>query len=407
MNDPDAQNIQAISDWLIENGLRQTPVPAMVAGFCERLVAAGVPLLRVNVSARTMHPLIDSISNVWRRDRTMEARANTFEEQNHERWQGSPLRVIVETMDTRLHRTDLTDPAQTASWKVFQEFRNEGATEHVIRLVGFGVDGKLTNRTGVMMTWLTDRPGGFSYRDIAVLERMMPRLALSVKSTVDHEIAVNLLDTYLGHQAGAAILGGSYRRGTFRIIPAAILFADLRGFSGLSDRLDREAMADLLNACFDAMVTPIRRHGGEVLKFLGDGLLAVFDREGHEDADICFGALHAAVAACEGVALVPVPGEAGTTMELDVALHLGEVYYGNVGAADRLDFTVLGPAVNEAARIEALCGELDTNLLISHSFARAARHCSPHIAPAGRHVLRGLAEPVELFTLRQGSLEEA
>ena len=136
-------------------------------------------------------------------------------------------------MDTRLHRTDLTDPAQTASWKVFQEFRNEGATEHVIRLVGFGVDGKLTNRTGVMMTWLTDRPGGFSDRDIAVLERMMPRLALSVKSTVDHEIAVNLLDTYLGHQAGAAILGGSYRRGTFRIIPAAILFADLRGFSGL------------------------------------------------------------------------------------------------------------------------------------------------------------------------------
>ena len=115
---------------------------------------------------------------------------------------------------------------------------------------------------------------------------MMPRLALSVKSTVDHEIAVNLLDTYLGHQAGAAILGGSYRRGTFRIIPAAILFADLRGFSGLSDRLDREAMADLLNACFDAMVTPIRRHGGEVLKFLGDGLLAVFDREGQEDADI-------------------------------------------------------------------------------------------------------------------------
>ena len=401
MNETDTQNIQAISDWLIDRGLLQTPVPAMLAGFCERLVEAGVPLLRGNVSVRTMHPLVDSMSNVWRRGRTVEARANTFEEQNNDRWRLSPLRAIVERMDKRLHRIDLSDPVQTAPWPVFQEFRAEGASEHVARLIGFGVDGRLTGTTGVMMTWLTDRTGGFSARDMGVLERLMPRLALSVKSTVDHEIAVNLLDTYVGHEAGTAILGGAYRRGTFRIIPAAILFDDLRGFSAISDRLAREPMADLLNTCFDAMVMPIRRHGGEVLKFLGDGLLAVFDREGHDDGDICFGALHAAVEACKAVALVPVPGVDGGTMRLDVALHLGEVFYGNVGAADRLDFTVLGPAVNEAARIEALCTDLDTSILISGSFAQAARHCSPFIAPAGLHTLRGAAEPVELFTLAQ------
>jgi len=401
MNDPDAQHIQAISDWLIDQGLLQTPVPTMLAGFCDRLVAAGVPLLRGNVSARTMHPLVDSMSNVWRRGRTVEARPNTFEDQASARWQNSPLRKMVERLDTSLHRTDLTDPAQIARWPVFKEFASEGATEHVARLVGFGLAGALTGMTGVMMTWLTDRPGGFSERDMAVLERLMPRLALSAKSTVDHEIAVNLLDSYVGHYAGTAILGGSYRRGTFRIIPAAILFADLRGFSALSDRLDHEAMASLLNACFDAMVMPIRRHGGEVLKFLGDGLLAVFDREGHEDGDICFGALHAAVEACDGVAQVAIPGSPGATMKLGVALHLGKVYYGNVGAADRLDFTVLGPAVNEAARIEALCSELDTPILISGSFAQAAVHCSPHIVPAGRHLLRGMPEPVELFTLER------
>lgn len=401
MDDSDARHIQSISDWLIEQGLLQTPVTLMLSGFCDRLVEAGVPLLRANVSTRTMHPLIDSISHVWRRGGRVEARANTFEDQNHERWQQSPLRVIVEAMDTQLHRTDLTDPAETARWPVYQEFRAEGATEYVLRLVGFGVDGTLTGRTGVMMTWLTDRAGGFSPRDMAVLERLMPRLALSVKSTADHEIAVNLLDTYVGHEAGTAILGGSFRRGTFRIIPAAILFADLRGFSAISDRLEREPMADLLNACFDAMVMPIRRHGGEVLKFLGDGLLAAFDREGHEDGDICFGALHAAVEAHDAVARIAVPGSDGDTMELDVALHLGEVYYGNVGAADRLDFTVLGPAVNEAARIEALCADLGANVLISGSFAAAAVHCSPHIVAAGSHVLRGVAEPVELFTLRR------
>lgn len=401
MHEPDAEHVQAISDWLIEQGLLQTPIDAMLAGFCDRLFAAGVPLLRANVSTRTMHPLIDSISHVWRRGGRVESRINTFEDQTHERWQQSPLRTIVETMDTRLHRTDLTDPAQAATWPVFEEFRREGATEHALRLVGFGVGGQRTGRTGVMMTWLTDRPGGFSTRDMNVLERLMPRLALSVKSTADHQIAVNLLDTYLGHEAGTAILGGSYRRGSFRIIPAAILFADLRGFSAISDRLEREAMADLLNTCFDAMVTPIRRHGGEVLKFLGDGLLAVFDRQGHEDGDICFGALHAAVEACEAVAAVSLPDRHGETMQLDVALHLGEVYYGNVGSADRLDFTVLGPAVNEAARIEALCSQLDSPILISQSFADAAVHCSPHIVAAGMHALRGVPGPVALFTLRQ------
>lgn len=405
MNHSDGQTIQAISDWLIDQGLLQTPVPTMLAGFCERLVEAGMPLLRGNVSARTMHPLIDSISNVWHRDHGIDVRPNLYDEQSNPRWLLSPLRRIVENMDTGLHRTDLCDPEQAARWPVFEEFRDEGATEHLAKLIGFGVEGRLTGHTGVMMTWLCGRPGGFTDRDVAVLERLMPRLALSVKSTVDREIAVNLLDTYVGHEAGTAILSGSYRRGTFRIIPAAILFADLRGFSAISDRLPRDEMAELLNQCFDAIVTPVRRHGGEVLKFLGDGLLAAFDREGHEDGDICFGALHAAVEACKAVEQVPVPGEDGRTMLLDVALHLGEVYYGNVGAADRLDFTVLGPAVNEAARIEALCGDLDTPILISRSFADAAVHCSPHIEPAGRHLLRGMAEPVELFRLKEGMAE--
>ncbi len=400
MRDGDAQTIQTISDWLIEQGLLQTGVPTMMGGFCERMVELDVPLLRGNISARTMHPLIDSMSNVWRRDSGVEARPNTFEDQASTRWQQSPLRAIVETLDTRLHRTDLTDPEQVARWPVFAEFRAEGATEHLARLIGFGVQGELTGQTGVMMTWTTDRPGGFSERDVAVLERLMPRLALSVKSTVDHEIAINLLDTYVGHEAGKAILKGSRRRGSFRIIPAAILFADLRGFTAISDRLPREAMADLLNRCFDAMVAPIQRQGGEVLKFLGDGLLAVFDREGHEDGDICFGALQAAVGARDAVDLIAVPGDEGATMRLDVALHLGEVYYGNIGAADRLDFTVLGPAVNEASRIESLCDGLDRSILISQSFANAAVHCSDRIASVGRHALRGIADPVELFTLR-------
>jgi adenylate cyclase len=394
------ETLQAISDWLIEQGLLQAPVPAMLAGVCRRLEAIGLRLTRANISVRTLHPTIDSISNMWRRDSEVEARPNLFEDLETERWLQSPLRPIVESGDTRIVRADLKDPEVTARWPVFAEFRAEGATEHVAQLVGFGIGGKPTGTTGLIATWVTDRPDGFSDRDIAMLERLIPRLALSVKSTVDHEIAVNLLDTYVGHGAGTEILSGAYRRGSFQIIPAAILFADLRGFSAISDRLARDAMAELLNRCFDAMVAPIEERGGEVLKFLGDGLLAGFDRRAHEDGEVCLGALQAAVAAQEAVAAIAVPDRQRETMQLDVALHMGEVYYGNVGSANRLDFTVLGPAVNEAARIEALCGELGHGLLISESFARATTGCSDRIVGAGRHVLRGTSTRVELFTLR-------
>ena len=399
-----ARALQAISDWLIDQGLLQTPVPAMLAGFCERLEIVGVPLLRANLSVRTLHPTIDSVSNLWRRGGKVEARPNLFEDMESERWLQSPLRAIVEARDEKLHRANLEDDELVARWPVYAEFRALGATEHVARLVGFGVDGRLTRTTGLIATWVTDRPGGFSDADIAILERLIPRLALSVKSTVDHEIAVNLLDTYVGHDAGHAVLSGGHRRGSFNIIPAAILFADLRGFSALSDRLARDAMAGLLNRCFDAMVAPIERQGGEVLKFLGDGLLAVFDRRGHEEDDICLGALQAAVAARRAVAAVPVPDRDGCFMELDVALHMGEVYYGNVGSANRLDFTVLGPAVNESSshrgpvlggrRRSAAVGELRPfggPLQRPHRQRRAprpARHARAgralHHRPAGR-----------------------
>jgi adenylate cyclase len=400
MNEDDSRAVQTISDHLIELGLRQAPVARQMERFCEQLLALGVPLLRGNVSARTMHPLIDSVSHVWHRGKSVETNANTLEQAASARWQQSPLRHIVENMDTRLHRTDLTDLEKTKPWPVFAEFRAEGATEHLAKLIGFGVDGAISGKTGVVLTWLTDRPGGFENRDVAILQRLMPRLALSVKSTVDHEIARNLLRTYMGDHASEEILAGDYRRGSFQTIPAAILFADLRDFTTISGHLERVAMAELLNRCFDAMVAPIRTHGGEVLKFLGDGLLAVFDRRNLEAADICFGALHAAVEAVAAVAAIDRPETPGRVMELDIALHLGDVLYGNIGAADRLDFTVLGPAVNEASRIESLCSALGRSVLISESFTLAAQHCSDRIIRVGEHHLRGIEAMQVLYGLK-------
>ncbi|MGY8995507.1 MAG: adenylate/guanylate cyclase domain-containing protein, partial [Alphaproteobacteria bacterium] len=196
------------------------------------------------------------------------------------------------------------------------------------------------------------------------------------------------------------ILAGAYRRGSFRMIPAIILITDLKGFTALANRVDQAAVTQVLNQCFDAMVAPIRNHGGEVLKFLGDGLLAVFEHRGNEAADLCLEALNAAKEAVNAVALIDRPGEPGITMELDAALHLGEVFYGNVGAADRLDFTILGPAVNEASRIESLCSILGHPILMSQSFADKALGCRGEMISAGEHVLRGTEGSQTLYALK-------
>ena len=391
--------IQPVSDWLVECGLNQVSIADILVGVCQRLNdQAGFALLRVNVSTRTMHPVIDSVSYIWRRDLGMDVNANAFSDQELDQWQNSPIRSLVENRDTRLQRVRLDEGDTALSYPLFEEFRDLGATEYIAKLIGFGRDGETDQKTGMVSTWLTDRPGGFLDSEVDILDRLVPRLALSVKSTLDYQIAGNLLDTYVGHVAGLRILDGAFRRGTFRAIPAAILFADLRDFTTLSDRLSTETVAELLNDCFDAMVAPVTRRGGEVLKFMGDGVLAVFGPDGRDDGNRCCDALDAAVESIAAVEKIGVP-DTDEPMAVDVALNLGDVLYGNVGTADRLDFTVIGPAVNEASRIEGLCSQLGHALLTSRSFAAAIELRGRPLKSVGRHHLRGLDTDQELFTL--------
>jgi adenylate cyclase len=185
---------------------------------------------------------------------------------------------------------------------------------------------------------------------------------------------------------------------------AVVLFTDLSGFTAMSDLIPRDDLLATLDAYFECMVAPVVERGGEVLKFTGDGLLAVFDlSNGPRDA-VCRSALDAALDALgRNEALNARRDAAGQrTLALEIALHLGDVFYGNIGARDRQDFTVIGPAVNEASRIEALCGALERNLLISTSFVEAATACRHRLMPVGFHVLRGVRRPQELFTVRDG-----
>ena len=203
------------------------------------------------------------------------------------------------------------------------------------------------------------------------------------------------METYLGRDAARRVLTGQIKRGRGKRICAAILLSDLRDFTAMSDRLPAGEVIALLNDYFDIMATQVHEHGGEVLKFIGDGMLAVFNVGGSLPDAACCQSMHAAIEAVR--ALTALNLDRTEKLEVGIALHLGDVVYGNIGAADRLDFTVIGPAVNEAARIEGLCRDLDRRILISASFAHGCG-CTPLVS-LGRHRLRGVGEAQEIFTL--------
>jgi adenylate cyclase len=295
-------------------------------------------------------------------------------------------------------RLDVAEPIQ---FPLLEEFRQQGATDYLAQRTRFGLNGTVDEKTGLIASWSTARPGGFAERDIAILKHLMPRLALALQARLGHDIAVNLLDTYVGPEAGRKILDGEIHRGMLEVISAVIFYADLRGFTAVADRSERDELVDMLNDYFDCLVPAIAERQGFVLKFLGDGLLATFPFEDRERAEVCEAALDAATDALAQVR--QLSGDRlkadKTIMDLDMVLHLGDVYWGNVGSADRLDFTVVGPAVNEAARIEALCGQHDRNLLVSETFAKAATRSADRLISIGRYALRGVRSAQSIYTL--------
>jgi adenylate cyclase len=245
--------------------------------------------------------------------------------------------------------------------------RAEGATDY-IALPLLATDG-----TVHATSWTTMQPGGFSDEQLNGLRLLMPPLARVVEIANQRRKASILLDTYVGNRAGERILGGQIRRGHTETMHAAIWLSDLRGFTALSDRLPAETVVDILNRYFDCQVSAIRTHGGEVLKFMGDGLLAVFPISEDDVQHVCSRALEAARQSRANVEAMRYP--AGDTVErfrFGVALHVGKILYGNIGGGNRLDFTCIGPAVNLAARLEKIAGRLHRTIVASAEFSHVS-----------------------------------
>lgn len=399
----DSAEVQAVSNWLIDQGLMGAGFESILSGFCEHVAAAGVPLQRGLIAMRTLHPSVDAETFTWRRGGEMRSERFILDGRDELNWQRSPIRYMLDTRNYVLRRR-LDDDNTVQEFPILQELRANGATDYYARVTPFEIGGRRDVETGLISSWATDRPTGFSDNDIAVLDRLIPRLALTAKTALTREIAENVLDTYVGPEAGERIMGGDIRRGSLDAIRAVLIYADLRGFTSMTDRLERRELAAMLDEYFEHMVPPVLDRGGQVLKYIGDGLLATFNLDGQARDSVCSGAL---AAACETLARVGDLNarreiEGKPTMALDIGMHLGDVLYGNIGAADRLDFTVIGPAVNEASRIEALCEPLGRNLLISETFSAAATYCAERLVSVGHHGLRGVREEQELFTIEMG-----
>jgi adenylate cyclase len=302
---------------------------------------------------------------------------------------------MLQTGDALLHRR-LNATIQD-EFPVLSDLVAAGMTDYVAIINHFAAEHVLGEMDGVYSSWATRAPGGFSDSQIVALQRIAPSLALAIKSVSLARMTGTLMETYLGRDAGQRVLSGRIVRGIAERIDAVVWFSDLRGFTRITDTAP-EQVIPLLNDYSDAIVSAIHEHGGDVLKLIGDGTLAIFTADNRANA--CGAALSAAIAARAGIVELNrqrvADGKPITDMYL--GLHVGEVFYGNVGSRERLDFTVVGPAVNEASRIAAMCRSVDQPVLMSSAFADVD-DMRRRLVSVGRYALRGVARPQELFTL--------
>ena len=379
------EEIRAVVNWLVD-GARSAPQPHQVlAQLSERLVACGIPLWRVAVFVRTLHPNIMGRRFVWRPGAEVEAREAPYELLESSDFLDSTIARVYLT--EKPIRRRLADPNCPLDFPILAELRVEGVTDYLASPLFF------TDGTIHVVTCTTRELGGFTNAQIAGIEAIITPLARVAEVRALRRMASTLLDTYVGHDAGERILAGHIRRGDIEEIHAAIWLSDMRGFTALADSLPPRVMIDLLNRYFDCQVPVILEHGAEVLKFMGDGLLAIFAITGDE-TEVCTRALAAARQARANVTALASSAMPG--LRFGLALHIGDVLYGNIGSRNRLDFTCIGPAVNCAARIEKLTGQLGREILASGEFAR---HCRGEFAPLGEFALAGFSAPQLIFGL--------
>jgi adenylate cyclase len=388
--------------WIAQAGLDGRRELELLQGFCERAVPQGLPLARAVIGVDTLHPVLEGRVFQWQADgaaATQSDYGRYDSERSDDKWLQSPFHQLYEGGETTF-RCRLSH--EKSQFPVLADLREQGFTDYLAMVHRFGEEGAIGAMDCIYSSWATDRAGGFADADVAALEFLVPCLAVALKGASVAGIAESLVETYLGRDAGHRVLRGHIERGVAEKISAVLWFSDLQGFTRITDTAPPREIIPLLNDYADAIVTALQGEGGEVLKFMGDGILAIFDTfNAALPADACACALDAAIDAGTRVAALNRRREAAglPVTRFYLGLHVGEVFYGNVGSTDRLDFTVVGPAVNETSRIAAMCRSLDQEVLLSSAFAEAAGAARERLVAVGRYALRGVQRPQDLYTL--------
>ena len=408
-----APSHQAIEAWLVQAGLRGEPDHRVVSGFCERAVSAGLPVSRAQAVLDTLHPVYEGRVFRWGHNngepaiqdygRTqlpegvsgLDPSAPIAPPETLARWRASPYFHLLQTGESFLRRR-LTAEGES-EFPVFPELRAAGMTDYVAMVTRFGPEGTIGEMDCLYSSWATAGANGFADAHLAALIRLVPMLALAVKTAALTRITETLMETYLGRDAGQLVLSGRIMRGVADRIDGVIWFSDLRGFTRITQATP-EQVIPLLNDYADVIISAIYAHGGDVLKLIGDGILAIFSAG--DRACACAAALAATTHARSNVAALNLrrAREGLPVTDMYLGLHVGEMFYGNIGSTERLDFTVVGPAVNETSRIAAMCRSAEQPMLVSKAFADV-EGMRGRLVSVGRYALRGVAEPQELFTL--------
>jgi adenylate cyclase len=382
MSHPDLQT------WLIAQITAKPSLDVLFDGFCKKLVHQGLPIWRANIGLETLHPEDIGFSLLWvdgaLRDRGFSrSRPGILTSSDY---LNSPAKYVDDT--NQPFRWRLGEDAR--GMEIIADLKAEGATEYTMLPLIF----QDTYRSA-SISFATKAPGGFADAGFAALQFATTLISPLCERIALRRVALDALTVYLGATAAQRAYSGQIERGDVRTIRAAILIADLRGFTLLSDRLARRDMVELLDRWFGVMGAAIEAEGGDILKFMGDGLLAVFPIE-DDPADSCARALAAAKRTIAGTAALneELAAEGKTALRFGLALHAGDVEFGNIGATRRIDFTVIGPAVNHASRLQDLTKVLQTPLVVSDVFVDTLGR---RLRSLGSHVLRGVREPVEVF----------
>ena len=398
--------VKGITEWLVDQSLGEPDIVEMFEALCKRIHAIGIPLGRARLTWPTLHPLFQAETILWRRGRTTEFEQFVHQETESEEWLRSPMKYMFDN-DVSVLRRNLDGPNKLLDFPILEEVAAQGMTDYLLIRTGLSVKNSTTTtgQMGIITIWSADRPGGFTNGELEALQEIQRRFAVACKTVIQSRIARNVSETYLGKEAGGRVLAGSIRRGDGRETKAVVWYNDMRNSTALADTMPGTEFIQLLNVYFDCTATPVIEAGGEVLDFIGDGVLAIFPYQDAEEQKV---AIASATNALRNVIkardeLNEKRLEQGLfPIKFGIGLNTGTVMFGNIGVSQRLSFSVIGPTVNEVSRIEALTKATGMDALVTKEIVSFDPE---NWVSIGNQRLSGVSEEIELFTFAKSPIQ--